>query len=174
MTVILALLDTVSQQPQVGITTPPTAKWPNDLYLGDRKAGGILIQNALSGTSWQSAIVGIGLNVNQTVFPISAGRPTSLALTAGHSFNTEVIAGTLFECVERRYLQLKSGHRLAIRQEYESRLFRRGLLTDFQRANGEKFQGVITGVQADGRLSMDTTRGSELFSLKEVTLSKSL
>src|SRR5690606_25093723 len=43
-------------------------KWPNDLYVGDRKIGGMLIENILQGPRWKSAIIGIGLNVNQTVF----------------------------------------------------------------------------------------------------------
>src|SRR5687768_13782589 len=43
-------------------------KWPNDLYWGDRKAGGILIENIVQGTNWKHAIIGIGININQTDF----------------------------------------------------------------------------------------------------------
>lgn len=167
MTVALALVDTARQY--LG-SMATAAKWPNDLYLGDQKAGGILIQNSLSGHVWQSAIIGIGLNVNQISFSEMSNSPTSLAFTAGQSFDLDAVAETLFECVERRYLHLKSGHRADIRQEYESCLFRRGETTDFQRPNGEVFQGVITGVQSDGRLCIETTRGQELFGLKEVAM----
>src|SRR5690606_26474526 len=44
-------------------------KWPNDIFIGDRKIGGILIENILKGKTWKSAVVGIGINVNQTSFP---------------------------------------------------------------------------------------------------------
>ena len=43
-------------------------KWPNDLYWCDRKAGGILIENIVLGNNWTHAIIGIGINVNQTIF----------------------------------------------------------------------------------------------------------
>src|SRR5215210_6618050 len=44
-------------------------KWPNDIYWSDRKAGGILIENVLKGEEWKHSIVGIGININQTLFP---------------------------------------------------------------------------------------------------------
>lgn len=57
-----------------------TIKWPNDIYWGDRKAAGILIENIFKGNSWEWAIVGIGINVNQTVFDFVGVNPTSLKL----------------------------------------------------------------------------------------------
>ncbi len=57
-----------------------TIKWPNDIYWSDRKAAGILIENIFKGNSWEWAIVGIGINVNQTVFDIVGVNPTSLKL----------------------------------------------------------------------------------------------
>ncbi|MCY7329582.1 MAG: biotin--[acetyl-CoA-carboxylase] ligase, partial [Saprospiraceae bacterium] len=168
MTIALALIDTAKQQSGVPTAIPITAKWPNDLYLGNNKSGGILIQNSLSGNSWISAIIGIGLNVNQSSFPDMQAQPTSLALAAGQTFDLDAVAETLFECVERRYLQLKAGHRAEIQQEYENCLFRRGIPSDFQRPDGEIFQGMITGVHSDGRICIETTQGKELFGLKEV------
>src|SRR5690606_37702820 len=49
--------------------TTATIEWPNDIYIGDRKIGGILIENVLKGKTWKFAVVGIGINVNQTEFP---------------------------------------------------------------------------------------------------------
>ncbi len=170
MTVALAVLDTAKQ------CLPPAAaglistKWPNDLYLGDRKAGGILIQNALSGSSWGSSIVGVGLNVNQVAFPPTVARATSLAAVAGQIFDLDVVADRLFECVERRYLQLKSGKKAEIQQEYEQQLYRRNVPTSFRRPTGETFQGIIQGIQPDGRLCIKTNCGLETFDLKAVAL----
>ena len=62
-------------------------KWPNDIYWRDRKAGGILIENILQGKKWKFAIVGIGININQTLFPASLPNPVSLKQITGKTFN---------------------------------------------------------------------------------------
>jgi len=148
---------------------PCTVKWPNDLYLGNRKAAGILIQNALSGQYLQSSVVGIGLNVNQIEFDPALPNPTSLALFFGKKFDLDEVAGRLFECLERRYLQLKSGHRAAIKAEYEQSLFRIGLSSNFIRTNdNSEFKGIIQGVTDAGRLRVETELGEETFEVKEI------
>ena len=57
----LAICEFVAAQ----LSTPIAIKWPNDIYAGDRKIGGVLIQNAISGGKCKSSVVGIGLNINQ-------------------------------------------------------------------------------------------------------------
>lgn len=58
-------------------------KWPNDIYVGDRKICGILIENVLSGDTLSVCIAGIGVNLNQTVFRSDAPNPTSLLIELG-------------------------------------------------------------------------------------------
>jgi BirA family biotin operon repressor/biotin-[acetyl-CoA-carboxylase] ligase len=55
-------------------------KWPNDIYIGDRKICGILIENSLRGEWIQHSIIGIGLNVNQRNFDVTLSNPTSMML----------------------------------------------------------------------------------------------
>jgi len=172
MTIALAVLDTARQHLEERSIGLASTKWPNDLYIGDRKSGGILIQNTLSGAQWSAAVVGIGLNVNQLHFPATVLRPTSLSLVTGRAFDLDAVADRLFENVEQRYLQLKAGKRAEIRAEYEHNLYRRGRRSDFQRADGEPFSGTIRGVEADGRLRIETEYGVELFDLKEVAFSR--
>ena len=62
-------------------------KWPNDLFWRDRKAGGILIENVLQGKIWKWAVVGIGLNINQTKFDKSILNPVSLKQITGKTFD---------------------------------------------------------------------------------------
>lgn len=144
-------------------------KWPNDLYLGNRKTAGILIQNAVSGQHLQSSIVGIGLNVNQMEFDSTLPNPTSLALFFGKNFDLDEVAELLFECLERRYLQLKSGQWATIKAEYEQSLFRLGEPLQFVRpADGSEFSGIIQGVTEAGRLRIETDFGEETFEVKEV------
>lgn len=144
-------------------------KWPNDLYLNGRKTAGILIQNAVSGTSLQSAIVGIGLNVNQVSFSEDAPNATSLALALGHALDLDFVAENLFACVEQRYLQLKAGQKSAIKAAYESGLWKRGVPSLFIRNSDQlEFEGVISGVTDQGLLQVETNLGAQTFDLKEL------
>lgn len=145
-------------------------KWPNDLYIGDRKVAGVLIQNALKGVFLQSSIVGIGLNVNQTRFPAEVPNATSLALAAGHTFDLDEVAGMLFECLEQRYLQLRSAQAEALRDAYHACLLGMGEARQFADAGGHVFSGEILGVADDGRLRIRTATGDALFAVKEVQM----
>ena len=55
-------------------------KWPNDIYVGDKKICGILIENTVKGKWLSSSIIGIGLNVNQRNFDVNLPNPTSMSL----------------------------------------------------------------------------------------------
>lgn len=148
----------------------PAVKWPNDVYLGDRKTAGILIQNTLSGNNLEASVVGIGLNVNQQIFPPEAPNATSLAIACGQVFDLDQIAVTLFECLERRYLLLKSGQTEFLRAEYRQRLYGLGEERPFARPDGTMFRGIIRDVQPDGRLVIQTEKGMEIFSAKSVQM----
>lgn len=144
-------------------------KWPNDLYWGNKKTAGILIQNTLAGSNLQSSIVGIGLNVNQLSFPPDLPNATSLALVIGKKMDPDEVAERLFECLERRYLQLKSGNRTAVKASYEDHLWRRGIPSRFMRnADGLEFEGVVLGVTDRGLLRLETAHGLTEFDLKEL------
>lgn len=62
-------------------------KWPNDIYVGDGKICGILIENSITPTNINHSIVGIGINVNQTVFLSDAPNPVSMTQFAGKKFD---------------------------------------------------------------------------------------
>ena len=82
-------------------------KWPNDLYFGNQKLGGILIENTLSGPKIQYSIIGIGLNINQ--LELALPTATSFAQITGRAYSREALAARLLECLEGRYLQLRAG-----------------------------------------------------------------
>jgi BirA family biotin operon repressor/biotin-[acetyl-CoA-carboxylase] ligase len=168
MAVALALRDTVNAcAPDSAVRA--TIKWPNDLYLGSRKAAGILIQNSLAGRHLQSSIVGIGLNVNQLRFNPLLPNPTSMRLAFGQEFDTDALAEALFENLEHRYLQLKSGRQRDLKAEYESHLYRLGVPAQFARsADGGVFEGTIRGVTGLGLLRIHVGEGEETFEVKSV------
>jgi BirA family transcriptional regulator, biotin operon repressor / biotin---[acetyl-CoA-carboxylase] ligase len=125
-------------------------KWPNDLYWGDRKAGGILIENNFRGDRWAFAIAGIGININQTEFPATARNPISLRQITGRSFDAVQLARELGSFLDRRYRELEAGITGPV-AEYNARLYRLGREVRLRKDNAT-FETVLTGVSAQGRL----------------------
>ena len=77
-----------------------TIKWPNDIYWGDKKVAGILIENAILGNEVKYSIAGIGLNVNQTTFLSSAPNPVSLKLISGKETDIDALMQALMAQIE--------------------------------------------------------------------------
>jgi BirA family transcriptional regulator, biotin operon repressor / biotin---[acetyl-CoA-carboxylase] ligase len=150
---------------------PPsiTIKWANDIYIGDQKVAGILVQNSLLGNHLQSAIVGIGLNINQLDFPTTLNA-TSLALATKHQFNLFDLVEKLTVRIEYRYLQLKRMTNFdLLHAEYLSKLYRFEEDATFIRLDGRPFRGKIVGVTEGGLLEILTaTEGLQQFGIKEV------
>jgi BirA family biotin operon repressor/biotin-[acetyl-CoA-carboxylase] ligase len=76
-------------------------KRPNDIYWRDRKAGGILIENLLKGTEWTWAVIGIGININQTVFTPDAPNPVSLKQITGQDWEILSLQAELSKALTR-------------------------------------------------------------------------
>ena len=70
-------------------------KWPNDIYINDRKAGGILIENIFRGKEWRWSVIGIGLNINQTGFPENLPRAVSMRQLTGIEYEVNEMASQL-------------------------------------------------------------------------------
>lgn len=92
---------------------PGALKWPNDLLLGERKAGGILIEGVLDGAAVDFAVMGIGLNVNQSAadLPPSDYPATSLALVAGVELDRGDLLTDLIEQLDVWYDRWQSNPR---------------------------------------------------------------
>jgi BirA family biotin operon repressor/biotin-[acetyl-CoA-carboxylase] ligase len=131
-------------------TSEVTLKWPNDLYWRDRKAGGILIENVLHGPEWRWAIAGIGLNINQTVFPEAATRPVSLKQITGRHYDPPALAKELCAEVDACFRQLLTEPQVLLDQ-YQQHLFRRGEKVRL-RSGRRVFEATILGVTNAGEL----------------------
>ncbi|MEJ7692102.1 biotin--[acetyl-CoA-carboxylase] ligase [Daejeonella sp.] len=142
-------------------------KWPNDSYIGNKKVGGMLIENIVTGNKIRHAIVGIGLNVNQTDFPISLKNVTSLKQGLHKDYDLSVLLGELCGAIEARYLQLKAGRQEKITSDYMDRLYLINQWAAFKTANGV-LTGKIIGVSSSGQLEMETPDGTVFFNNKEV------
>lgn len=144
-----------------------TIKWPNDIYIGNRKAGGLLIENMVSGITIRNAIIGIGLNVNQIIFPQSLKNVTSLKQALHKDYDLSVLLSEICSSIEARYLQLKAGHFEKVTKDYLSHLY---LLDEWSvfRSENRFFKGKITGVTPSGQLIVETFEGLLIFNNKEV------
>jgi BirA family transcriptional regulator, biotin operon repressor / biotin---[acetyl-CoA-carboxylase] ligase len=160
----LAVLDTVQHYLP---NAASAIKWPNDIYIGNQKTAGILIQNSLSTSQISHSIVGIGLNVNQTQFHSDAPNPTALALHYGGNLSRQAVAETLFEALSRRYTQLQHDfHSLAA--DYRQALFQLDAPARYMDRQGDIFTATLRRVLDDGRLALETENGFACFDLKEI------
>lgn len=143
-------------------------KWPNDLVVpGKGKIGGILIENILSSSSWEYAVVGIGLNINQRRFGTS--KATSLALITAGSYGLEELFKLLVSEIEQGVIALKKGKLQMVRESYLSYLYLRGKWAVFKAGENE-LEGKILGVTAEGMLQMELRGGVvRTFGLKEIS-----
>ena len=140
-------------------------KWPNDVYFGAQKLGGILIENSLSGPHLQHSIVGLGLNVNQAHFDLPTA--TSLAALTGRAYALPTLAARLLEALERRYLQLRAGQVARLRTDYLAVLYRYQEPAMFI-VDGRTVGGQIVGIEEDGRLAVQLGPELRRFALQEI------
>lgn len=144
-----------------------SVKWPNDIYIGDRKVCGILIANQLSGNTISQSICGIGLNINQTDFPDWVPNPTSLSIETGKHYDLKNALDNVLGKIEARYSQLKS-HPTSIKADYMKRLYRLNKPSPFL-YDGRKVTATIIDVDDIGHLHLTTEDGREIVcDLKEI------
>jgi BirA family transcriptional regulator, biotin operon repressor / biotin---[acetyl-CoA-carboxylase] ligase len=128
-----------------------TIKWPNDLYWRDRKAGGILIENIITGNVWKTAIAGIGINVNQTVFDDQLPNPSSLKAITGKNYDVQQMAKTLCCKLQERFVQLVKEKFDLILDEYNAQLYAKNREVRMRKGN-RLFNCNIRGVNHKGQL----------------------
>ena len=145
----------------------PVIKWPNDIYVSGRKICGMLIENTLDGAMLGASVVGIGININQREFPQLANA-TSLALCTGKDEALEEVLAVFLEIFEGMLSQLDSPE---LWERYASRLYRLGKTARYYDIlREEEFEGVIQGVEPDGRLCILDAGGERRhYRFKEVS-----
>lgn len=143
-------------------------KWPNDIYVNDKKIAGILIENGIERNSIKSSIVGIGLNVNQKDFPPSIPNPTSLLHITKTKHDLEDILESLTDILEYRYSLLKGKEFALIDENYLNLLYKYKKMALFE-VKGKRIAGSIEGVEPTGELIFKNDKGEILhFGYKEI------
>ena len=165
--VTLALTDYLA-----GKGIPAKVKWPNDIYVRDRKICGVLIENTLYGNRLRRSVVGVGLNVNQRVFPKDLPNPTSMSLESGKHYDTKDELKE-FMVLFRQYADCITDIRAreGMRSRYLERMYRKDephLYHDV--IQDSNFTGIIRGINATGELVVQMPDGCErAFGFKEIS-----
>lgn len=163
-------------------------KWPNDIYVGNLKICGILIENSITGKWLSTSIIGIGLNVNQTEFDPTLPNPTSILNENGTQTDHHLLLEEFMDifcgyC--RRYLNGKGGY-ARLRKLYHAQLWKLGEPSEFYdyttlpeghltgpstdvHEDAERFTGIICGVSDTGNLLVEKNEGElKEFAFKEI------
>ncbi len=162
----LAIKDTLKKLKVPNIAV----KWPNDILSRSKKLCGVLIENSLQKTMITSCIAGVGLNVNEIDFE-ALPQATSMRLASGRKFNMDKVFNLVAETLFARFENIESTNFHKVKKEYEDALFRKEMVSVFERPSGIRFNGVIKGVMDTGALLIENEQEEvEQFQLKEIKL----
>jgi BirA family transcriptional regulator, biotin operon repressor / biotin---[acetyl-CoA-carboxylase] ligase len=132
-------------------------KWPNDIYVGEKKISGILIEHSIEGSHIKQTIAGIGINLNQKEFS-GVPNPISLSLLTGAEYDLDEAVEAVCRIIEYRYGMLMNKDFRAIDDNYMAILFRYKEIARYS-ASGNPFEGKIIGVMPSGELMIQNKQG---------------
>ena len=145
-------------------------KWPNDIMSQSKKMAGILIENKIKQGQVISSIIGIGLNVNQETFN-QLPQATSMYLSTHEKFDLDSVFNCLLEQLVIQLKKIEKVDMVLLKKEYESFLFRKEMISVFEDLSGNRFNGIIQGVSAQGQLVIESeTHAIKTFQPKEIKL----
>ena len=141
-------------------------KWPNDIYVNDKKIAGILVENQIQIDKITTTIIGIGLNINQTKFE-DADKITSIQLEKGRTCEIADVFFQVYGYIDFYLDHLMQGNFDLLLFAYYKHMYRIMEKHMFM-ANGVEFQGEILGINDFGRLKLKTKNSIETFDIKEI------
>jgi BirA family biotin operon repressor/biotin-[acetyl-CoA-carboxylase] ligase len=143
-------------------------KWPNDILIGNKKIAGILIENSFIGDTFQYAVIGIGLNVNQELFCCAKQRAISMKTLLGKDLNLDIAFQHLLNAINFRVSMLKNADFNRIISEYKENLYLLNSWSNYS-TNGNTFKGKIVDVKTTGELCVSLEDGKiKTFQNKEI------
>ncbi|MDR0560991.1 MAG: biotin--[acetyl-CoA-carboxylase] ligase [Prevotellaceae bacterium] len=144
-------------------------KWPNDIYVENRKIAGILIEHSFSGNNLVFTVTGLGLNVNQTRFPPLEITPVSIASETGIFHDVNKVMNSVLDAFTPLYNLLVIGRYDTVNEMYMKKLYRKEGFFPYKKLTGEIFYAKIVEVKNSGQLILADRNGkSEAFMFKEI------
>ena len=145
-----------------------SVKWPNDVYVGERKICGMLIEHSLTGGRIDSSMAGIGININQTRFTGDTPNPVSLKQLTGLTYPRERVMERFVGHFMRGIEALQAKQYERVEQDFAARLFRRTGWHNFRDAEG-MFSGELVAIARNGILTLRKADGTTHdYAFKEV------
>jgi len=146
-----------------------TVKWPNDIMSGNQKICGILIESTINKSNVKNAIIGVGLNVNQDVFPDEAAKATSLKKILNTFIDKDKLFDEILIEIQYQLISIKKQEFKKIKSDYEVILYKMGIPSMFIDANSCQFLGKITGTSLTGNIKIELENETvKEFGIKEV------
>lgn len=160
----LAIKNTLDQ-----FTDDIRIKWPNDIYWKDKKIAGILIENDLDGDRIDNSVIGIGININQEMFPLELPNPVSLRQITTSQHDKEYLLDIFMREFFLLYREMQNKGVTTIEDEYMLDLYRVNDYYWFEDSTG-RFQAKIDNVLPSGHLvlKMFDTKEERKYAFKEV------
>lgn len=144
-------------------------KWPNDIYWKDRKICGMLIENDLSGQLLYCSIIGIGLNLNQSLFRSNAPNPISLTQITGKKYDREEVLNRFLRIFFQYYCLLLQEKEEEVRTAYMQALYHGEGYHRYRDGQGQ-FEARIQAIEPTGHLILQLRDGEQRrYAFKEVT-----
>lgn len=145
-------------------------KWANDILSGNKKIGGILIENVFKSDGKIVSIVGFGLNVNQSNFD-DLPQASSLKNITEKDFDRDDLLLKIIDCIKINISQLKDNQQDKLWINYNNSLFKKGIPSVFQDKNNHKFMGIIQSVLRNGKIEILLENDSiKEFEIKEIVM----
>ncbi len=140
-------------------------KWPNDIYVRERKICGLLVENLLQGNELNGSVLCIGLNLNQERFDMD--HATSLSIVLNRQVELQEELEILLAKIEFRYLQLRANKLTGLMEDYLRVMYWINEAHFFTSLD-ETFEGTICGVDQSGRLRVRIGDKEREFETKEI------
>ena len=164
--VCLAVFDVIKKH----LNTNIFIKWPNDIMSANQKICGILIENKIADAKINQTILGIGLNVNQDIFPMQFKKISSLKKITGKLYDLDQLLNEIISVLKKRTQALTTDKFLKLEQEYLNVLYKKNIPSMFKTADNVLFMGKIVGVSKTGKLKIELENKTiKKFQIKEIS-----
>lgn len=137
----------------------PKIKWPNDIYVGNKKIAGILIEHSIQGNILKYSIAGVGININQTSFEPEIPNPTSLSILTGKKYEIPTLINQLVQSLNESYHLIQNQDFIKLEQEYLKHLFQYQTVARYL-IHEQAFSGTIVGLSPIGQLLIQNENGA--------------